>query len=43
MKSYGKVKLILQNNKYYIEADSSTMKELMAMPPVQEAYQAALE
>lgn len=42
-KRYGKAKLILEKNRYKIEAESSIMKELKSIPKVREAHELALK
>ena len=39
---YGKAKLILQQNKYYIEADASVMGELRKINCIEQAHQRAI-
>lgn len=41
-KKYGKAKLILEQNRYKIEAESGIMKELKNIPKVREAHELAL-
>ena len=42
-KKYGKAKLILEHNKYKIEAESDIMREIESIPLVKEAHEQAME